>query len=252
MKVLTTPSRVASSLDWRKALGGAILTMSIHSDKIDMAVAQHPSIGKPVKTLPPLKLEKKGRVVPQDSRRRLSDIVKEQHICAFVVSWPVQPDNGKMGYAAGRTVWTLEELLKSTTTTGSSSSSKTTTTSNSTTISPNRPVCFWDGSRSTTQKGVADMWGRNPDYATTTDKTLHLASMEQYHTDDAIVVSQVWDDFMKVNWPGVYYNAINNQQSMVTTPPSKSVPKVEYIDEEKYLFNDEEEEKEYLSAEMVA
>jgi hypothetical protein len=194
MRVLATPAKVASSLDWRKA-GGAILTLTIHTDRIEMALSHHPSTGRPSQTLAPLPLGRKGRVVPEESRRLLSDVVKQQRVCAFVASWPLQPDNGKMGYAAGRTLWMIEQLAE-----------------DGSTLSANRPVCLWDGIRA--EHSSTDLWGRNPDFARTSQKSLHSASKEQYHADEATVASQVWDDFMKANWPNIYYNSLPNAQEL--------------------------------------
>jgi RNase H-fold protein (predicted Holliday junction resolvase) len=291
MKVLTTPSKVASTLDWRKASGGAILTLTVHRDRIDMAVAQHPSSTSSlsstksttttrqssfsslssssstpplpfVQTLEPLLLEQKGRKIPDQSIQRLSTIVREQRICAFVVAWPVQPDNGKMGYSCGRTIWMMEELFKV--------GIKSTTTTTSSIISTNRPVCLWDSQRTTTQSGSTDMWGRNPDFAlatttpTTTDvdatgasassdrnnnahKSLHVASKEQYYVaDETIVVSQVWDDFMKMNWPGIEYSKMNNTNSSSNNSSSSNQQSMNVQERQRYDYHNNNDKDEHL------
>jgi hypothetical protein len=75
-----------------------------------------------------------------------------------------------------------------------------------------RPVCLWD--RAHTVEPTIDNWGRCADFARTSDKTLHLASKEQYHVESSTeVASQVMDDFFKVNWP-----SIHEQQKVYKAP----------------------------------
>jgi RNase H-fold protein (predicted Holliday junction resolvase) len=185
MKVLTMPAKVASSLDWRK-LGGALLTLDIHSDRIGVAVAHHPSRGERCHTFESLPLEKKGRSIPDQTKRRLAELCSEHNVCGIVVSWPVQQDTGKLGFAAGRTLWTIEQLLQQ-----------------GNILTPNRPLCLWDGVHA--KQPPIDDWGRSAAYARTSDKTYHLASQEQYHQEENVVAAQVWKDFMKTNWPDIYY-----------------------------------------------
>jgi hypothetical protein len=255
MKVLTTPAKVASALDWRRA-GGSILTLNIHRDRIDLAVARHPaplgggrsaaahaassSSAAEARTLEPLVLGRKGRSVPDESRRRLAEIVRDHKVCAFVVAWPVQPDSGKMGYAAGRALWTIEELLRDPSAT-TATTAATTGTKGTGVISANRPVCLWDSVR--TEQSPTDMWGRNPDFARTTDKTLHLASEEQYGPDEAIVVGQVWDDFMRANWPGILRHSGRRP-----VPPSSQEEEGKDNEQQHYVAFGDDEESAYSSA----
>jgi hypothetical protein len=189
VNMLTVPSKVASALDWRK-LGGSIMTLAVHSDRIEVVAAHHPSYGESssavVESLP---LAKNGRVVPEFTKQRLADIAREQNVCGIVVSCPIQHDTGKLGYAAGRTLWTLERLFQED---GAARSA----------LPRNRPICLWDGVH--IQQPPIDEWGRCSAYAKTSSKSCHLASQEQYHQDEGIVAAQVWEDFMKTNWPDVY------------------------------------------------
>jgi hypothetical protein len=181
MQVLTVPSKVASALDWKK-LGGAIATLAIHVDRIEVAVAHHPSKGERSKTFESLPLTKKGRAIPESTRQRLEEIVKDEAVCGFVVSCPVQGDTGALGYAAGRALFTLEQILHQ-----------------SNVLSPNRPVCLWDGIHK--QQPPIDTWGRCSAYARTSSKREHLASRDQYYSSEGIVAAQVWDDYFKTMWP---------------------------------------------------
>jgi RNase H-fold protein (predicted Holliday junction resolvase) len=183
MSVLTTPSKIASSLDWRK-ISGSVLSLDIHKDRIGLALASHPSYGEEACTFDAIKLPKKGRMT-EECKARLAEIVKDNKVCGVVVSWPLQQDTGKMGAACGRVLYTLEQLLN-----------------DSSIITPSRPLCLWDGVHSTHEK--EDEWGRCSAYSRTSDKEVHRASEEQYNQDENVVAAQVWDDFCRVHWPAMY------------------------------------------------
>jgi RNase H-fold protein (predicted Holliday junction resolvase) len=127
---------------------------------------------------------KKGRV-NEACKARLAEIVKDHKVCGVVVSWPLQQDTGKMGAACGRVLYTLQDLLQ-----------------DSNIVTPNRPLCLWDGEHSTQEK--EDGWGRCAAYTRTSDKQIHRASEEQYNQDENIVAAQVWNDFSRVHWPDVF------------------------------------------------
>ncbi|KAG7337438.1 hypothetical protein IV203_034502 [Nitzschia inconspicua] len=204
LKVLTTPCKLASAMDWKKMSGSTILSLDIHSDRIGLTRCDHPSSGTmmnnglkqqqssssssvsspcyPLETLP---LDRKSKTLNEDAKKKLADIVKEHNVCGFVVSWPMQPDTGRMGASCGRTLYTLEQLLKDKTT--------------NTVFSQNRPLCFWDANH--VQPTKLDAFGRSPEFARTTNKTVHLASQEQYHQDEKMSASQVWQDFCEQYWP---------------------------------------------------
>jgi RNase H-fold protein (predicted Holliday junction resolvase) len=185
MKVLATPSKIASNLDWRK-VSGSVLALDIHQDRIGLALAPHPSYGEGTSTFEPIKLARKGRV-SEECKQALSDIVKDHKVCGVVVAWPLQGDTGKMGAACGRVLHTLENLLE-----------------DSNIITPNRPFCLWDGNHS---KGDSeDSFGRNVAYSRTpsSEKQIHKASEEQYFQDEGVVAAQVWDDFFRVHWPDLH------------------------------------------------
>jgi hypothetical protein len=184
-KLLTTPNKVAHALEWRKA-SGSILSISVCKDKIDLAVASHPSLEDPVQPLPsiPLKLEtvENHKVLPQSVMDELDHIVKDWKVCGMVVSWPVQKE-GRCGAPCGRVLHTLDQL-----------------TERSNVLSSSRPVCLWDREHNLPHE---DEWGRDPLYGHTTKKTLHLASKEQY-ADSKCVAADIWEDFCRAQWPDLF------------------------------------------------
>jgi len=206
MKVLATPSKVASALDWKRLSGGAIATLDVHADRIGVQISHHP------KTSPmdsssskerfisrySLPVSPKGKSKISDStREHLSDLVHQHKVCGFVVSWPLQEDTGMMGAACGRTLFAIEELLRSDEkATSSHEQSKCRPV-----FAPSRPLCLWDGSRRYPKQPIRDAFGRLPLHARTSDKTEHFASKEQYHQDESVVASNVWDDFVRIHWP---------------------------------------------------
>ena len=203
-KVATTPSKIASALDWRKISGSSILTLDIHQNRIGMAVSSHPTHGDEVKTLDSINISNRRGEVDKESLDHLYNVVKDHKVCGFVVSFPVQKDTGKMGAACGRVLHTLEDLLKkqqqAQAKQGKSSASITPPA-----ITPNRPLCFWDSSHASAE--AADEWGRCSSYAVSPETSnigVHSASKEQYYQDENVVAAQVWDDFCKAQWPELY------------------------------------------------
>ena len=217
-RFLTTPSKVAHALDWRKASGGSILSMSIGKDTIDLAVASHPESSSAdefalgPQSLPsiPLKTQviNNKRVLSPAVVEELSKIMNDWNVCGTVVFWPVQ-EEGWAGAACGRVLFTLDQL----------------TLSAPGVISDKRKVCLWNQSH---HECVEDSWGRCPVYAKTTDKTIHYASKEQYQAPKTLA-ADVWNDFCRTHWPEIYqYNeesvasttSTASHSSWVSTPPS--------------------------------
>jgi len=160
------------------------LSLDIQKGVIWLAVASHPSFQEPTTVLEPIHVSRRLENLPE----RLAEIVKEHKVCGFVVNWPVQKDTSKLGYSCGLVLRTLEKVMES---------------SSRPAISSSRPVCLWDQNH--VAPSVIDDWGRCADYARTSDKTLHLASRDQYHVEsDNNVASQVLEEFMRVNWPTIH------------------------------------------------
>jgi RNase H-fold protein (predicted Holliday junction resolvase) len=197
LKVLTTPCKLASALDWKKMSGSTILSLDIHADRIGLARCDHPSSGTikgfpssqptsvpslschPLESLP---LDRKSKTISEEAKKKLADLVKDHNVCGFVVSWPMQQDTGRMGASCGRTLFTLEQLMK-----------------DNSVFTPNRPLCLWDANH--VQPTQMDAFGRSTEFTKTSTKKLHLASQEQYHQDESIAASQVWQDFCQQYWP---------------------------------------------------
>jgi RNase H-fold protein (predicted Holliday junction resolvase) len=206
MKVITTPSKIASSLDWRK-VSGSVLSLDIHPDRIGLALASHPSYGEGSSTLEPIKLARKGRVT-EECKEILASIVKDHKVCGVVVSWPLQEDTRRMGAACGRVLYTLERILE-----------------NSNIITPSRPFCLWNDHQCQEKQEEPDVFGRSAVYSKipSSDKHIHKASEEQYSQDENVVAADVWDDFVRVHWPDVY----RQQERQQFAATLQAVPKEE-------------------------
>lgn len=231
MKVLTTPTKIANALDWKKQVGGSIAMIDVHADRIGLTISKHPSTAAATKQQKQqeqqnnqqrsfnIPMRRKGkRKVPDSSRQQLSELVRENNVCGFVVSWPVQSDTGLMGAACGRTLHAIEELLEPPTSSSSSSDLSTSTSSAdaSSVFTSNRKLCLWDGVHM--EQPPIDKFGRSSVYSRTCDykqatKVVnpgrienyeYRASKEQYHEDESIVAKNVWEDFVKTNWPVLY------------------------------------------------
>ena len=179
-QMLTTPGQVAHALDWRQA-SGAILSLRIVRDRIDLAVASHPALEEPTMELPsiPLRTSTKDnrKVLDAAVSRELAQAVQRFNVCGMVVSWPVQRE-GWCGKSCGKVLHTLDQIQ----------------------AAARRPVCLYDPEHSAPPE---DEWGRAPLYAQTTDQTLHVASQEQYNQDNTVgkVAVDIWNDFCAEHWP---------------------------------------------------
>jgi len=214
-KLLTSPSKVAHSLDWKK-VSGSVLSMSITRDRIHLAIANHPTDGPTGRTdkaqsLPSIPIEtevldKQRRLSPKVAAE-LKTILRDFEVCGLVVAWPVQ-QQGWAGAACGRTLFTLDELLKDKA------------------LNCSRPVCLWDEEHHAAS--FEDEWGRSPLYGEppSADKTVHVASEEQYNTStktDGHVASDIWNDFCRAHWPELYLSQQQQKRQpawSISAPPT--------------------------------
>ncbi|GAX10757.1 hypothetical protein FisN_14Lh277 [Fistulifera solaris] len=181
--LLKSPKRIAQALDWHKA-SGSVLNVTIRKQQIDLTLASHPSLGESPESIPSIRLEHK--LVNNRKRLRtqvldeLSTVVQEFRVCGLVVNWPIQKD-GWCGASCGRVLHTLSELQSST-------------------VIAEKPICLWSGHHN--KSFMEDQWGRSAVYCRENpNKTVHVASKEQYDCDDA--AQQSWVEFCEVNWPGL-------------------------------------------------
>lgn len=202
---LTSPCKIAHTLDWRKASGGSILSMSIGRDSIDLAVAQHPKESEEgPRSLPSVPIDfefaNRKRVLSADVAGEIGRIASDFQVCGTIVSWPVQQE-GWAGAPCGRVLFTLEQLASART--GA--------------INNVRKVCLWNVSH---KSFPSDEWGRNPSYAHGSSKSIHFASREQYLWSETDA-TDVWNDFRRVHWPE-YTNSedLDKQQEMQSSPKS--------------------------------
>jgi RNase H-fold protein (predicted Holliday junction resolvase) len=189
---LTAPSKVAHALDWRK-VSGSILSMTVGKDRIDLAVASHPSFDDPILQLPSILLEnetrKNRKVLKPSVVKELSTIVQDFNVCGMVVSWPVQSE-GWCGAQCGHVLHTLDQLA------GHSL------------LNNSRPICLWDEEHNLPSE---DEWGRAAIYSRTTNKTFHQASEEQYESHNQVALD-VWNDFCRAHWPELWLQQQQHQK----------------------------------------
>lgn len=221
MNYLAAPSRVASKLDWKQK-SACVLSVDIGQDRIGLAVAPHPSSNQPIRTLRPLDVtletrQGNRRVLSVDCVETMASIVKEHHVCALVVSWPVQ-DEGRCGKPCGQVLHTLDSLVAE----------------SNTIVTKARPVCLWDDRH--VKSVPEDEFGRDPIFGSCSagkDQTIHLASEEQYqhHDCSSTVAAKVWQDFCQTHWPQLDQDEWDVQ----------SQPIVDYTVEGRIEDDDEEE-----------
>jgi len=186
---LTTPHRIASSLDWKK-LTGSVLSMDITRERIGLCLSFHPSTGESPLPLDdvPLHIETRNgkRVLSPDVISHLQTLAQENKVCGVVVAWPLQKD-GRMGAPCGKVLHALDSLV-----------------ADSKFLTPNRPFCLWDGSH--VEEELCDSWGRCSAYGKeyTLNKEVHVASEEHYVPATNLVACDIWNDFCRTHWPELY------------------------------------------------
>ena len=186
-RLLSPPSKIARALDWNK-LTGAILSVHVGLRTVDLAVASHPSAFHPVDTLPSIPIEMETRrnqkVLKENVLLELKNIVETHKICGIVVSWPVQKE-GWCGATCGKVLHVLDQVVEDTNI-----------------LSAKRPMCLWDGHHF---RDGGDEWGRLALYGVPTNKTIHMASKEQYK-DEGMPAADIATDFLNCHWPDLTHN----------------------------------------------
>lgn len=236
MRILATPSRVASTLDWKKSTGDAtIATLDIHADRIGVRISQHPKQYKheqqsssteykkmslsQASTYYSFPVSPKGwSKIPTSTRRGLSDLIHRHGVCGFVVSWPIQEDTGRMGAACGRTLFAIEELLRD----HHNGEDEPQSTMNNydgpldgrPVFVPGRPLCLWVD-RKQRMPATADAFGRSPSYARTTPErskdVVATSDKEPPQPNESIAsLSRVWEDFARAHWPDLNHEGRQN------------------------------------------
>lgn len=186
---LVSPSKVAGILDWRRSVG-VVLGLDITQDRIGIAVAEHPENFSETAALKSLSIPMKNRQLSRDSIAELEAIVRQHHVCAFVVNWPL--NEGRTGERCGKTLQVLDSLI------GQSNSLITT----------KRPFTLWGNNLSSTSTDsfTIDEWGRSVDFARAPEyfDGISYSSKNVFvdvkSTDPATVAADVLQDWIKSNW----------------------------------------------------
>jgi hypothetical protein len=187
-KFITSPSKVAQALDWKKA-AGSVLSLSVVKDRIDLAVASHPAAEhQTVQQLPSIPIRSickdNQKVLDQSVVEELAGLVQDWKVCGIVVHWPVQKE-GRCGAPCGRVLNVLDQI----------------TALSKKVINSSRPICLWDSEHHIPNE---DEWGRDSLYGRVTNRTeAHSAAKEQY-ADHNVVATEIWKDFFRSHWPELY------------------------------------------------
>jgi RNase H-fold protein (predicted Holliday junction resolvase) len=193
-RLLTTPNKVAQALDWRRA-SGSLLSLVVHRDSIEVAVASHPAFMEPAVELPDIPLDNKTTTKHDIAIDTVQRLVSQYNVCGVVVSWPVQRQ-GWVGASCGRVLHTLDNISLA-----------------SGNGNMDRPVCLYDSTH--TEAPAMDEWGRCALYSTVSTKSVHVASKEQYEatvtpasaavhsSNGTALAAQLCHDFMRDHWPNL-------------------------------------------------
>lgn len=202
-KLLAHPNKIRQALDRHKASSGSVLTLCVHWDRLDAAVASHPSTQLDPLSLPPVPVVTTKSVAGGNRRLLVSSNVAHEvqriavqfHVCGVVVHWPIQQPEGWCGAHCGRVWFILEQLLL---------------TDNDALLQHGTPVCLWNSER-TVQAPAEDSWGRSPTVGAASTSTstsssvprspfykmVYRSSREQPQP----LASEVWNDYCRAQWP---------------------------------------------------
>ena len=200
---LVSPSKVAGILDWRRSIG-VVMGLNVTKDRIGIAVTEHPENFAEASALTSLSIPRKNRELSRDAIAELEGLVRQHHVCAFVVNWPL--NEGRTGEQCGKTLQVLDSLIDQ---------------SNSL-ITRKRPFTLWGNSSSTssTDSFAIDNWGRSVDFARAPEyvEGMSYSSKNVFvnvkTSDPASVAEGVLQDWIKANW-------IVDSKLGKATPPTK-------------------------------
>lgn len=114
-RALVSPTKVASILDWRKAVG-SVMSLNITKDRIGIAVAEHPENIYESVTLDSISLTDTNEIskgprnlgVSKKCISALEATVRRHNTCAFLVNWPL--NEGRMGEQCGKVLGVLDSV----------------------------------------------------------------------------------------------------------------------------------------------
>lgn len=190
---LVAPSKVANILDWRKAFG-AVMGIDITRDRIGLAVVEHPehiSESVPLVSIPLHETGDKKKVgISKSALSELETIIRQHHVCASVVNWPVH--NGRMGEDCGKVLHVLDAVINQ---------------SNSV-VSRKRPFTLWGSSvNGSFASFPADSWGRSVEFARAPAFTSGMSyssksalRQESSCADPSLVAASVLDEWVEKHW----------------------------------------------------
>lgn len=201
---LVAPSKVANILDWRKAFG-AVLGIDVTRDRIGLAVVEHPEHiceSVPLRSIPlhDIPNTKKKTGISKSALSELEAIVRQHHICASVVNWPVH--HGRMGEDCGKVLHVLDAVINQ---------------SNSI-ISRKRPFTLWGSANGSFASFPADSWGRSvefaraPAYVPDMSYSSKSALRQEPSYAPSLVAASVLDEWVEKHWQ------IDSKSGIATAP----------------------------------
>jgi len=189
---LVAPSKVANTLDWRKAFG-AVMGIDVTRDRIGLAIVEHPEHiceSVPLKSIPlhdTADMKKAG--ISKSALSELEAVIRQHHVCASVVNWPVH--NGRMGEDCGKVLHVLDAVINR---------------SNSI-ISRKRPFTLWGSSANGSFASFpTDSWGRSVEFARAPAYTPGMSfssksvSRQEPSYDPSLVAASVLDEWVEKHW----------------------------------------------------
>ena len=198
-KALVSPSKVAGILDWRRSVG-VVMGLDITKDRMGIAVAKHPENFADIAPIKSLSLPRKRDDLSRDAVAELEALVRQNHVCGFVVNWPL--NEGRTGEQCGKTLQVLDSLIDQ---------------SNSL-ITTKRPFTLW-GTLPASTSFTVDEWGRSVDFARAPmyfegmSYSSKSVLVDGSHSNPECAAADVLQDWIKSNW------IVDSKMGEVSSPP---------------------------------
>lgn len=188
-KCIANPQKIIRLLEWNKNNAGVVMALDIGRERIGLALTTHSSEENII--YPEKPIEYFNRTNSRDQIKtkeqildEVHNIIEENRVCAFVVSWPIQT-NGRIGKSCGRVLHFLDYFADS----------------SKPLISPNHPFALWEEGEVASSAVSVDKWGRSEIFSRipSAQQKIYNSGMNlnDIKSGDSWVASHMLKDFLE-------------------------------------------------------
>lgn len=165
------------------------MALDIGCERVGIALAAHSSVNKIIYPQKEIEYYGKTSIIEKNKPKdfvlaEIGKIVKEKEVCAFIVTWPLEP-NRRFGKSCGRVLHILDQLSLS---------------SSEPLLSHNRPFVLWEEGIVSASSDRVDKWGRSVIFSQIPSVHQKIYSSEMgndsMNIGDSLAASNILADFM--------------------------------------------------------